>query len=79
MNYDSMKHIAAPKGLSAVRIHAGPCSMGGAVSVAPPSPVIFFFGASDSSHCVAEAIAAPLDHMNTSAEPLHYKLLLRCK
>lgn len=42
-------------------------------------PVIFFFGAPNASRHVAEVIVTPLDHMNTSAESLHYKLLLRCK
>jgi len=55
-----MKHIAAPKDLSAVRIHGGPCSMGGAVSVAPPSPVIFFFLELQIAHIVLQKQSQPL-------------------
>lgn len=46
-------------------------------SLAPPS--LLFFGAPKASRHFAEVIVAPQDHMNTSAESLHYKLLLRCK
>lgn len=80
MNYGFMKCIAALKALAMLR------TQGKAVaeqwwlqllSLAPLS--LLFFGALNASRHVAEVIVTPPDHMNTSAESLHYKLLLRCK
>lgn len=49
-----------------------------AVSV-PGSSFPLFLEAPNISRRVAEGIVTPPDHMNTSAESLRYKLLLKCK
>lgn len=80
MNYCSMKCIAAPKTLAMLWMQGKAVAeqwLLQLLSLAPPS--LLFFGAPNASRHVAEVIVTPLDHMNTSAESLHYKLLLRYK
>lgn len=80
MNYGSVERIAALKAL-AMRWTQGKVVAEQwwlqLLSMAPPSWL--FVGVPNASRHVAEVIVTPPDHMNTSAESLHYELLLRCK